>query len=301
MKFSSSRTRQIALAYLFLLPAFVIIGLFQVYPMIQAFLFSFTDFSPLNPETSFIGLANFVELVQDPAFWLALKNTLLYLIVVPVIIVLSISLSLLVEPKIPFINFFRAGYYVPVVTMMVVVALVWKEIFNTDYGVLNYVLKKLGAIEEGIPWLTREHIALFTIMTVTIWKGLGYYMVMFIVGLRAISPDMLEAALIDGASRWQTLLHVKIPALWPTITLVSILSSISALQVFEEIFIMTSGQIGTATLVYEIYKKGFSMAYGGGMEMGYACAMGVVLFALVFGFSFFTVRTMGQYHTTGEN
>ncbi len=300
MKYSANRLRQIGLAYLFLLPTFLIIGTFQLYPIVKALFYSMTDFTPLNPETHFIGLKNFLELVSDAEFWLALKNTLLYLIVVPVIVVLSLGVALLVEPSIPGIHFFRACYYVPVITMMVVVALVWKLIFNTDYGILNLVLQRLGFISKGIPWLTSEHLALFTVMTVTIWKGLGYYMVMFIVGLRAIPGALLEAAKIDGANRTQTLLFVKVPALWPTMTLIAILSSISALQVFEEIFIMTNGQVGTATLVYKIYEKGFSMQFGGGMEMGYACAMGLVLFVLVLTFSIFTVKFLDRFNTTGE-
>jgi putative chitobiose transport system permease protein len=211
---------------------------------------------------------------------------------------LSLGLALLVEPRIPFINFFRACYYLPVVTMMVVVALVWKLIFDTDTGILNHVLKQMGVIQRGIPWLTREHIALFTVMTVTIWKGLGYYMVMFIVGLKSIPSVLLEAARIDGAKAHQVFLHVKLPLLWPIITMVSIISSISALQVFEEIFIMTKGKIGTSTLVYEIYETGISLQDGTGMEMGYACAIGVVLFALLLVFSFFTVKSMERMHRT---
>jgi putative chitobiose transport system permease protein len=299
MKYSVNRLRRIGLAYSFLLPTLLIIGAFQLYPISKALYYSMTDFTPLNPETQFIGLENFRYLFVDPEFWQALKNTLLYLIVVPAIIVLSLSLALLVEPSIPGIHFFRACYYVPVITMMVVVALVWKMIFDTDYGILNMLLQKTGILSEGFPWLTSEKMALFTVMTVTVWKGLGYYMVMFIVGLRTIPMTLLEAARIDGASRLQTLLFVKVPSLWPTITLVAILSSISALQVFEEIYVMTGGQVGTTTLVYLIYEKGFHMQFGGGMEMGYACAIGLVLFVLVLTFSIFTIKFLDQFNTTG--
>jgi len=183
-----------------------------------------------------------------------------------------------------------------VVTMMVVVALVWKVIFDTDVGVLNHVLMKMSVISEGIPWLTSERLALFTVMTVTVWKGLGYYMVMFIVGLKSVPKELLEAARIDGAKAFQVLVHVKLPLLWPIVTLTSIISSISALQVFEEIYIMTSGKIGTATLVYEIYETGISFQEGSGMEMGYACAIGVVLFALLMVFTVFTVRGFERVH-----
>lgn len=300
MKFSAHRTKQIALAYVFLLPTLLVLGLFQFYPMFHAFGLSLWDYSPTAiQDIHFVGLANFSRLFRDPEFWLSLKNSLLYLLVVPVIIVLSLGLALLVEPKIPFINFFRAAYYLPVVTMMVVVAIVWKLLFDTDHGVINYTLKAMGLIKQGIPWLTSEHIALFSVMTVTVWKGLGYYMAIFIVGLRTVPQEMLEASMIDGASRWQTLMHVKIPMLWPSITLVGIISSISALQVFEEIYVMTQGQLSTSTLVFLIYKTGI-WTDRGSMEMGYACAQGVVLFLLLLVFSVLTMRTMGRFHSTGE-
>jgi len=296
MKFSGNRLRQVGLAYLFLLPTLVILGTFLFYPMVRAFLLSLWDYSPLSPENHFVGLANFSRLATDSEFWHALRNSFLYLLVVPVIIILSLALSLLVEPRIPFVNFFRACYYIPVVTMMVVVALVWKQIFDTDNGILNALLLKYGLLREKIHWLTSPRLALFTIMTVTIWKGLGYYMVIFIAGLRSIPPELLEAAMIDGCKPRQTLFYVKIPMLWPSITLVAIISSISALQVFEEIYVMTLGRLNTSTLVFYIYDTGIR----GDQEMGYACAMGVVLFCIIFVFTYLNVRMMGRFHITGE-
>lgn len=297
MKVSRSDLRRAALAYTFLAPMLILLGLFHFYPMLRAFALSFSDYSPLSPASEFVGLGNYAKLLRDPNFWLALKNSLLYLLVVPVIIALSLGLAALVEPRIPMINFFRAAYYLPVVTMMVVVAFAWKLIFETDYGLLNQWLMRLGVISRGVPWLTSERIALFTVMSVTIWKGLGYYMVMFIVGLKAVPPALTEAARIDGAGPVQTFLHVKLPCLWPVITLVSVISSISALQVFEEIYVMTAGRIGTTTLVFRIYEEGFSLQGGGGLRMGYACAIGVVLFALLFVFTMLSVRTMNRAYT----
>ncbi|HOE64113.1 MAG TPA: sugar ABC transporter permease [Candidatus Sumerlaeota bacterium] len=292
MRFSGSRLRQIFLAYLFLLPTLIILSVFLFYPMLRAFLLSLWDYSPLSPDNKFVGLDNFIRLSKDADFWRSLGNSFLYLIVVPIIIILSLALALLVEPKIPFVNFFRAAYYMPVVTMMVVVALVWKMIFDTDHGILNSLLSRMSLISENVPWLTSPKLALFTVMTVTIWKGLGYYMVIFIAGLRSIPHELLEAAMIDGCKSRQTLLHVKIPMLWPSITLVAIISSISALQVFEEIYMMTQGRLGTSTLVFYIYDLGVR----GEQEMGYACAMGVALFCIIFIFTFFNVRLMGKAH-----
>jgi len=292
MRFSGSRLRQIFLAYLFLLPTLIILSVFLFYPMLRALLLSLWDYSPLSPDNKFVGFDNFIRLSKDADFWRSLGNSFLYLIVVPIIIILSLALALLVEPKIPFVNFFRAAYYMPVVTMMVVVALVWKMIFDTDHGILNSLLSRMSLISENVPWLTSPKLALFTVMTVTIWKGLGYYMVIFIAGLRSIPHELLEAAMIDGCKSRQTLLHVKIPMLWPSITLVAIISSISALQVFEEIYMMTQGRLGTSTLVFYIYDLGVR----GEQEMGYACAMGVALFCIIFIFTFFNVRLMGKAH-----
>lgn len=296
MRFSRSKLRQTRLAYLFLLPTFLLLGLFQFYPMLHSFYLSLWDYSIIRPD-EYVGLANFKRLVGDPHFWAALKNSILYLFVVPVIVVLSLALAILVEPRIPFIGFFRACYYVPVVTMMVVVAYAWSLLFGTDNGIINAFLMKWEVIGSPIPWLTSEETALWTIMSVTVWKGLGYYMVMFIVGLKAVPAGLLEAARIDGASRLQTFRNVTLPMLWPTISLVSIISAISALQVFDEIYMITRGRIDTATLVYEIYRTGFEVQGGSGLEMGYACAMGVVLFVILFAFTGVAVRTMDRAYS----
>lgn len=297
MKFSRTTVRQWGVAYAFLLPTLLVLGVFQFYPITQAFWISLYEYSPLRPgDTKFIGLENYKDLLSDSDFHRAALNSVLYLLVVPVIIVLSLGLAILVEPKLRFIGVFRAVFYTPVVTMMIVVGIVWGLIFNTDYGLTNTILQRLGLIDEGLPWLTSPKFALWTVMGVTIWKGLGYYMVLFLVGLRAVPPEQREAASIDGAGRWAVFRHVTLPALWPTISLVAVLSSISALQVFEEIYIMTFGRIDTSTVVFKIFETGFSMQSGGGLRMGYACAMGVVLFAAVFTMtSFSTKRLEGMY------
>jgi len=296
--FNSAARRRTAIAYTFLLPPLAVIALFQLYPMLHALGLAFWDYLPGSPNNHFIGLENFTKLAGDKAFWRAMENSFLYLLVVPVIIGLSLALAILVEPRIRFIDFFRACYYAPVVTMMVGVAYAWSLIFNTDNGLLNRLLMSMGTISKGIPWLTSEKLALWTIMTVTIWKGLGYYMVMFIVALKAVQPGLIEAARIDGANAWQVFRHVTVPQLWPTISLVSILSAISALQVFEEIYMMTQGRVRTSTMVYEIYRMGFDMQNAGDLRMGYACAMGVVLFVILFVFTSIAVRSMDRAYRT---
>jgi len=297
MSFSGTKAKRAALAYAFLFPTLLLLGIFHIYPMFHAFALSLFDYSLLRGRSEFVGIDNFKELIGDEVFREAFINTLLYLIVVPIIIALSLGLAMLVEPQIPGMNFFRAAYYVPVVTMMVVVAYVWALIFDTDNGLLNQMLIGSGVIASGIPWLTDRSMALWTVMSVTIWKGLGYYMVIFIVGLRTIPHQMIEAARIDGANPIQIFWNVKFPLLWPTVSLVAIISSINALKVFEEIYMMTRGRIGTSTLVYQIYETGFDMQAGSG-DLGYASAMGVVLFIMILIFSVFSIRRMEKMFTT---
>ncbi|MBX3729503.1 MAG: sugar ABC transporter permease [Candidatus Sumerlaeia bacterium] len=298
MKSCAAERRQTAMAYAFLLPTLLVLGLFHFFPMLQAFGISLMQYTPGSPRNEFIGLENFRRLMGDAAFWTALKNTVLYLACVPVIIALSLALALLVEPQIPFIGFFRACYYVPVVTMMVVVAYAWSLIFNTDYGMLNQLLVGSGLVSSGVPWLTSPKMALWSIMSVTIWKGLGYYMVLFLVALKTVPRELVEAARIDGAKRWQVFRNVTLPSVWPIVTLSSVISAIAALKVFEEIYMMTRGRADTATLVYEIYQTGIDMERGSGLEMGYASAMGVVLFVLVLAISAFSIRTMDRMYSS---
>lgn len=296
MKSSAPERRRALLACAFLAPTLVVLAVFHFFPMLQAFGISLMHYAPGGASNEFAGLDNFRRLLHDAAFWSALKNSFLYLACVPVIIGLSLALALLVEPQIPFIGFFRAACYVPVVTMMVVVAYAWSLLLNTDYGALNQALVRIGVLDRGIPWTTSPRLALWSVMAVTVWKGLGYYMVMFLVALKAVPPELLEAARIDGARRWQVFRNVTLPCVWPVVTLASVISAISAVKVFEEIYMMTRGRADTATLVYEIYRTGIDMEQGGGLEMGYASAMGVVLFAIVLVLSAFSIRTMDRMY-----
>lgn len=289
MKLSASDRRTLPIALAFLAPALAVFTVFQFVPMLWTFVLSFQRYSAFTGESAFIGWENYHRLLTDQSFRQALTNSFLYLCVVPVIMALSLALAMLVEPSLPGMSFFRAAFYLPVVTMMVVVALSWKFLFDTDFGVINGLIRAAG-LGDGIPWLTDRRYALWTVMSVTLWKGLGYYMVMFLVGLKGIPRELVEAATIDGAGRFQVFRHVKLPALWPVLSLASVLSAISALQVFEEIYLMTAGRIGTSTVVLRIFEVGIGS--GSSMEMGYASAMGVVLFAILLVFSAVAINLM---------
>ncbi|RWZ54435.1 sugar ABC transporter permease [Halobacillus fulvus] len=277
--------------FMFLLPGCIILGAFIFYPMIQAIWLSFTDYNMIQQDPNFVGTANYQELFADPLFWKVLGQTLLYLvIVVPALVFLPIFLAILVNQQLRGITFFRSIYYLPVVTSMVVVGIAWKWMY-ADQGVLNYLLESLGIISEPVHWLTSTSTSLFAIMAVTIWKGLGYYMVIYLAGLQAIPSDLYEAADIDGASKWRQIIHITIPLLMPSIMIVTIMSSISAMKVFEEIYVMTQGGPlnSSMTLVYYIYNEAFES-----LEMGFASAAGVILFIVTLMFSIVNIAFMNK-------
>ncbi|MEB3285351.1 MAG: sugar ABC transporter permease [Candidatus Sericytochromatia bacterium] len=286
-----ARTRdvvRIALPYLFLLPAAVILCVFLFLPLGYAFVLSFTDFNALVPP-QWLGVANYQRLVTDPVFWTTMRNTVVYLAgVVPALVILPLLLAVLVNRSLPGIAFFRAAYYLPVVISMVVAGLMWKWIF-AENGLLNYLLGLVvpWLADHPVAWLSRPETALAAVMVVTIWKGLGYYMVIYLAGLQTIPSDIYESAAIDGASRWQALWRLTVPLLWPSITFVAIVSSISALKTFTEIYVMTDGGPlnASTTVVYYLYQQSFQ-----NLNMGYANAIGMVLFVLILVFSVLNVR-----------
>jgi putative chitobiose transport system permease protein len=279
--------------YLFLLPGCAILGAFIFYPMLEAIWLSFTDYNMVT-DPKFIGIENYQNLFQDDLFWKTLFHTLIYLIiVVPALVILPIFLAVLVNQKIKGIGFFRSAYYVPVVTSMVVVGIAWQWVYKEN-GILNYVLDLLGIADHPIHWLTSTSIALFAVMAVTVWKGLGYYMVIYLAGLQAIPDNLYEAADIDGANWWQKVTRVTIPMLMPSILVVSVMSSIAAMKVFEEIYVITGGGPlhSSETLVFFIYQEAFDK-----LNMGYASAAGVVLFLITLILSILNIKFMGNKET----
>jgi putative chitobiose transport system permease protein len=276
--------------YLFLAPALIILALTVFWPAIQAFYLSFTRFEyDLTQPPAWVGLANFQKLWRDPVFWKTLGNTVLYLVcVVPALVTLSLGLAILVNQNLKGIRWFRTAYYTPVVISMVVAGIAWKWLYASN-GLLNQGLQLLG-FSQGIPWLTSPDLSLFSVMVVTVWKGLGYYMVIYLAGLQGIPADLYEAAAIDGSDGLQKHWDITIPLMRPYLFLVAVISSISATKVFEEIFIMTKGEPlnSSKTVVYYLYERAFQ-----DLEMSYACAIGLVLFLMIFGLSILNLK-LGQ-------
>ncbi|PSB12087.1 lactose ABC transporter permease [Pleurocapsa sp. CCALA 161] len=277
--------------YLFLLPAIALLGLTVFFPAFQAFALSFTRYEyDITQPPEWIGLENFNRLWQDEVFWQTIKNTLLYLIgVVPILVIAPLGLAIIVNQKLRGINWFRTAFYTPVVISIVVAGITWKALY-TQNGLLNQFLKQLG-FTEGIPWLTDPQLALWSVMLVTIWKGLGYYMVIYLAGLQSISPELYEAAAIDGSDSWQKHLDITLPLMRPYLFLVGVISAISATKVFEEIFIMTQGGPGNSskTVVYYLYERAFQ-----DLDISYACTIGLVLFLGILGLSIINLKLTAE-------
>ena len=276
--------------YLFLVPACVVLATFVLYPALKAVYLSFTNFNMIR-EAEFVGFANYINVWRDPFFWAALKNTLLYMVVVvPVLVVAPIFLAALVNKHIPGIAFIRAAIYLPVITSLVISGLIWKWVYE-EQGILNYVLLASGITTDPVAFLTDPANALFSVMAVTIWSGMGYYMVIYLAGLQSIPRHLYEVAEVEGVSAWQQMIHITIPLLRPSIAVVTVMSSIAAMKVFEEVYVMTQGgpMDSTKTLVYYLYESAFSE-----FEMGYASAIGVVLFLLTLVFSLINLRFLRE-------
>ena len=273
---------------LFLVPGCALITLVVIYPALKALTLSFTDFNMITPARP-VGLANYLRLWADPFFWSALRNTLTYLaVVVPVLVVVPIFIALLVNKALPGLAFFRAALYLPVITSLVVSGLVWKWVYE-EKGLLNHFLLATGITDAPVAFLTDPGNALFSVMAVTAWSGLGYYMVIYLAGLQSIPRHLYEVAEVEGVTRWQQTLHITIPLLKPQIALVAVMSSIGAMKVFEEVYVMTQGGPldSTKTLVFYLYESAFV-----DFEMGYAAAIGVVLFGITLVLSLINLRLL---------
>lgn len=280
--------------YLFLLPALLVLSLTVFWPALQAFYLSFTRYEyDLTQPPQWIGLKNLQRLMADPVFWQTLKNTILYLVcVVPILVALPLVLAILVNQKLRGIRWFRVAYYTPVVISMVVAGIAWRWLY-ADNGLLNQFLRSVG-FQDGIPWLTSPNLSLFSVMAVTIWKGLGYYMVIYLAGLQAIPADLYEAAAIDGSDGWKKHWDITVPLMKPYLFLVAVISAISATKVFEEVFIMTQGGPlnSSKTIVYYLYEQAFQ-----DLEISYACAIGLVLFLIILSLSVIRLLVVGKQST----
>jgi putative chitobiose transport system permease protein len=278
-----------ATPYLFLAPALLLIGVFVVYPILSVVYYSFTDYSISTPPV-WIGTENYEKLIGDPTFWLALTHSLVYLVVTPILIVLAIGLAIIVNRRLRGIHVFRALYYVPAVSGTIAIGISWRWLFDTN-GLVNSVLLSLGFIERPVQWLAEPAAILPIAMLLTIWAGVGYYSVIFLAGLQNINEDLYDAARIDGCSDLQKHRYVSIPGLRPQIVFVAVISSLAALKVFDEIYVLTNRTGGIldsgTTVVFYLWEQAFRLTHA-----GYASAIAIVLLLLTLVFSIVNVRLL---------
>ena len=267
----------------FAAPAMIMLGLFFFVPVLLAFALSLTDFDLYAlanlDDLRFIGFGNYAELLQTPLFWKALGNTFYFVIVgVPLSIALSLGAAMLlngVASKL--VGFFRTALFAPVVTTLVAVAVIWRYLLHTRYGMINYGLDNLGI--DPVDWLGDPNWAMPAIIFFAVWKNFGYNMVILLAGLQTIPNDLYEAARIDGANGWQQFLHVTLPGLGPMLLLVSILTMAGYFQLFAEPYVMTQGGPveSTVSVLYFMYEQGFKW-----WNLGFASAVAFILFVIMF-------------------
>lgn len=263
-------------ALLLLLPNLIGFLAFTLIPVFASFFLSFTSWDMLTP-VKWVGLSNYAELLKDETFIKVFWNTIYFAgVSVPLGIVISLLLAVALD-RISLKKFYRAAYFLPVVSSMVAIAVVWQFIYNPEYGIMNYVLSWFGI--QGPDWLTSTVWAMPAVILTSVWKNLGFNMLIFLAGLQGISDDYYEAANLDGASTYQKFFYITVPLLSPTTFFVTVMSFIASFQVFDTIFLMTQGgpARSTSVIVHYLYEHGFKY-----FNMGYASAMAYVLFFMMF-------------------
>lgn len=260
----------------FLAPSVLHLTVFIFTPIIFAAYLSMHRWDVVIPDKSFVGPGNFQELLSDPSFWNALKNTLLYTLNVPLAMAISLTVAVMMNRRLKGVAFLRALYFLPSVTSFVAIALVWMWIYHPTFGVANFLLGIVGL--APLQWLNSTSTAMISVIIFSIWLSLGYQMVIFLAGLQGIPEDLYEAARIDGANSWQRFWRVTLPLLKPTTFFILVTSFISSFQVFTSIYVMTAGGPvrSTDVIVYHIYQAAWEQ-----LRMGYASAMSWVLFVII--------------------
>lgn len=267
---------------LYLAPALIFIGVFTIYPIFKSIDMSFyTDFNIFTGEIKARGMENYQELLTDPEFFEALKNTAIYVIgVVPASIIISMFIAVLLNSVPKFQGFFRSVYFLPFVTSTVAISVVWSWLYHSRYGLINYILGIFGV--DAINWLGDPDNAMLSVIIMAIWKGLGFNILLLLVGLNNISDNYYKAAKVDGAGVWARFTNITIPLLRPTLFLLSVVGTINSFKVFDEVFALFNGRPGPAgsatTVVYYLFRKFYEQ-----FNYGVAAASGIVLFLIVLG------------------
>ncbi len=272
-------SRKGIMIFLFLLPSMLLLLIFVLWPMLYSMVLSFYEWNPLK-DNIFVGLRNYKELFHDKLWWISVWNTLYYIVLnVPLIIVIALGMAALVT-RTQFSKLFRGIYFMPTMLSLVATGIAWNYLLGTNNGAVNGLLNALGI--GSVKWLTSGKIAMISIVIVTTWRWAGYYMVMLVAGMLGISEQYYEAAGLEGATIWQKFRYITLPELRPILVFIALMSIIGSFQEFDLFYMITSGGPGTSTHVtgYYMYQTAFSS-----MKMGYASAMSVVLFVVIFVFT----------------
>ena len=276
---ASLRDARVRAAYLFIALPCIVIAVFVLAPCVWAIALSFYKSDGINPAI-FTGFRNYGKMLDDPVVWISFRNTFYYVAgTVPVSIILSFYIAIILNEKwFKGRSVMRTVYFLPVVVAMVAVAFVWQWLYNPSFGIINRLLQLLGLPPQI--WLGDPCLAMPCIILVSVWKGLGFFVIIYLAGLQGIPSMYYEAASLDGASRWQQIRHVTRPLLFPTTCFLTIMGVIGGFQVFEQVYVMTRGGPVNATRVvlYYLWEKGFDS-----LELGYASAIAVLLFVVVLG------------------
>ena len=279
-------------AYLFLAPGIIVFSIFTLAALMFAFYLTFHRWSIIEPAKPFVGLTNYRDMMGDERFAQSVVNTVYFTgASIPLTMGIGLGLALLLNLPIRFRGVFRTAYYLPVVTPFVVSALLWKWLYNGDYGLFNFYLLKAHLIDEPLLWLSSQNLAMPAVILMSVWSGVGFSMVIYLAGLQSIPTELYESAMIDGAGPLSRLRHITVPMLRPTTLFLLVISIIGSLQVFTQIFVMTSGGPvnKTTTMVYYMYLWAFKY-----YDMGYASTLAFALFVMLLAFTAFQLRLFRQ-------
>lgn len=277
--------------YIYLVPTLAGLLLFTAGAVVMSFVVSFTRWDAIT-EPHWVFLQNYSDMFQSDLFWTVFGNTFYFVgLAVPLTIVLSLAMAMLVNQRLSGVKWFRSVYFLPVVSSMVAAAIVWSWMYNPEYGLLNYLLKKFLGV-NGPQWLQDSRWAMPAMVFMTVWKTVGYSMMIFLAGLQNIPGELYEAAMVDGASPWRRFWRITLPVLSPTTFFVFVITLIQSFQVFEQTYILTKGgpENSTLTLSYFIYQNAFQF-----FKMGYASAMSYVLFAVIFAITLIQFRLQRRW------
>jgi multiple sugar transport system permease protein len=278
------------------IPAMIILGVFVFYPIVQSFWMSLNDWNILQNRQSFIGGANYIKAVGDERFVNALKNTVLFTVTyVPLLVITSLLAAVFISYRFYFSGLFKTFLFLPAITSMAIVAVIFKFLLDGDIGIVSFWLRGLGIPVKD--FLRDPDTAMGAVVFVGLWRSLGFNMVIFLAGLNAISESLYEAAAIDGTNRFQQLFHISLPLLMPTTSFVLITNIIGSFQVFDQIYVMTKGGpvFATEVLVYYIYYRGFTV-----FDMGYASSIAFMLFCIILAITLFNLSRFGKGEQHGE-